>query len=108
MHFHDAEGQLRSILDGLASESCRCRRFDIVSCVVKDWRNQGLPRAHRYNDKGQCAYEPPADDLPRQVQKGNRYRGSRSYAERRAQRHQPDLDYSLLPGSRASMWNNVE
>jgi DNA invertase Pin-like site-specific DNA recombinase len=32
---------------------------------VKGWRYRGLLSAHRYNDKGQCLYEAPADDLPK-------------------------------------------
>jgi len=39
-------------------------RLGIMASAVKDWRDKGLLRAHRYNDKGQCLYEAPADDLP--------------------------------------------
>jgi len=39
-------------------------RLGIAASAVKDWRDRGLLRGHRYNDKGQCLYEPPADDLP--------------------------------------------
>jgi DNA invertase Pin-like site-specific DNA recombinase len=48
-------------------------QFGIVTCAVKDWRDKGLLRAHRYNDKGQCLYEPPADDLPGKYKKKRPY-----------------------------------
>jgi hypothetical protein len=48
-------------------------QFGIVPDVVKDWRDKGLLRAHRYNDKGQCLYEPPADDLPGKFKKKRPY-----------------------------------
>jgi hypothetical protein len=41
--------------------------------VVKDWRDKGLLKAHRYNDKDQCLYEPPADDLPGKYKKKRPY-----------------------------------
>ena len=49
------------------------KRFGVVRCVVKAWRDKGLLRAHRYNDKGQCLYEPPADDLPGKFKKKRPY-----------------------------------
>ncbi len=39
-------------------------RIGIAVPSVKGWRYRGLLSAHRYNDKGQCLYEAPADDLP--------------------------------------------
>ncbi len=39
-------------------------RLGIAASAVKDWRDRGLLRGHRYNDKGQCLYEAPEDDLP--------------------------------------------
>jgi hypothetical protein len=48
-------------------------RFGIVSGVVKDWRDKGLLQSHRYNDKGQCLYEPPPDDLPGKFKKKRPY-----------------------------------
>ena len=44
-------------------------RFGIAASAVKDWRDKGLLRAHRYNDKGQCLYEPPGERSARQIQK---------------------------------------
>lgn len=40
------------------------RQLGIVPCVVRSWRDRGLLKAHHYNDKGQCLYEPPRADLP--------------------------------------------
>ncbi|MCC6153791.1 MAG: recombinase family protein [Candidatus Hydrogenedentes bacterium] len=48
-------------------------QFGIVPCVVKDWRDKGLLQAHRYTDKGQCLYDPPADDLPGKHKKKRLY-----------------------------------
>ena len=39
------------------------KRLNIAPSVVKEWRDKGLLRAHRYNDKAQCLYESPDDDL---------------------------------------------
>ena len=54
------------------------RRLGVVSCAVKDWRNKGLLVAHRYNDKGQCLYEPPPDDLPGKFKKKQPYLAAKS------------------------------
>jgi len=35
-------------------------RLGIAPCVVKTWRDKGLLQAHRYNDRDECLYEPPA------------------------------------------------
>ena len=40
-------------------------RLGIAVASVKQWRYRGLLTAHRYNDKGECLFEPPAADLPR-------------------------------------------
>ena len=37
---------------------------NILPCTVKKWRDRGLLRAHRYNDKGECLYESPDVLLP--------------------------------------------
>jgi DNA invertase Pin-like site-specific DNA recombinase len=49
---------------GLLTMDEIAKRLGVVPCMVKGWRNKGLLVAHRYNDKGQCLYEPPPDDLP--------------------------------------------
>jgi DNA invertase Pin-like site-specific DNA recombinase len=48
-------------------------RFGIAPCVVKNWRDKGLLQGHRYNDKEQCLYEPPADNLPGKFKKKRPY-----------------------------------
>jgi DNA invertase Pin-like site-specific DNA recombinase len=48
-------------------------RVGVVPCVVKRWRDEGLLTAHRYNDKGQCLYEAPPDDLPGKFKKKRPY-----------------------------------
>lgn len=49
---------------GLFTNEEMARRLDVHPRVVRDWRDRGLLRAYRYNDKGQCLYEPPPADLP--------------------------------------------
>jgi DNA invertase Pin-like site-specific DNA recombinase len=63
---------------GLLTMDEIARRLGVVSCVVKDWRNKGLLVAHRYNDKGQCLYEPPPDDLPGKFKKKQPYLAAKS------------------------------
>jgi DNA invertase Pin-like site-specific DNA recombinase len=50
---------------GLATMQEIAIKLDVLPCTVKKWRNQGLLRAHRYNDKGECLYESPDVLLPR-------------------------------------------
>lgn len=40
------------------------RTLNVSPTTIKDWRLAGLLRAYRYNDKGQCLYEPPGTDAP--------------------------------------------
>jgi len=40
------------------------RELDIAPNTVKIWRRAGLLKAHRYNDKGECLFEPPGADAP--------------------------------------------
>ena len=40
-------------------------RLGVLTCTVKKWRDQGLLRAHRYNDRGECLYESPDALLPK-------------------------------------------
>lgn len=58
---------------GLLTMDEIAKRLGVVSCMVKTWRNKGLLVAHRYNDKGQCLYEPPPDDLPGKFKKKKPY-----------------------------------
>jgi hypothetical protein len=60
-------------------------RLHVLPCTVKKWRDKGLLRALRYNDKGECLYESPDVLLPR---KGAH---KRSYlAAREVVMHNPD------------------
>lgn len=54
--------RMRSL--GLLTIQEIAERLGIAASAVKDWRARGLLRGHRYNDRGQCLYEPPLDDLP--------------------------------------------
>ena len=58
---------------GLLTLDEMAERLDIAPCVVRAWRDKGLLRAHRYNDKDQCLYEPPPDDLPGKFKKKRPY-----------------------------------
>lgn len=58
---------------GLLTIQQIAERLDIGTSAVKDWRDRGLLRGHRYNDKGQCLYELPAGDLP------GKYKRKRAY-----------------------------
>ena len=40
-------------------------KLEVLPCTVKKWRDRGLLRAQRYNDKGECLYESPHALLPR-------------------------------------------
>lgn len=40
-------------------------RLHVLPCTVKKWRDKGLLRALRYNDKGECLYESPDALLPK-------------------------------------------
>ncbi|MBI2764932.1 MAG: recombinase family protein [Chloroflexi bacterium] len=39
-------------------------RLDVCTATVKQWRDYGLLVAYVYNDKGECLFDPPQDDLP--------------------------------------------
>ena len=40
----------------------------VATGTVKKWRNHGLLQAHVYNDKHECLYAHPGDDLPAKAQ----------------------------------------
>ncbi|MEK7753216.1 MAG: recombinase family protein [Acidobacteriota bacterium] len=58
---------------GLLTVEQMAERLGIAPSVVKDWRDKGLLRAQRYNDKDQCLYAPPTDDLPGKFKKKRPY-----------------------------------
>lgn len=49
---------------GMLSLTEAARALGVGPATVKVWRLAGLLRVHRYNDKGQCLYEPPGADAP--------------------------------------------
>ena len=63
---------------GLLTMDEIAKRLGVVPYMVKGWRNRGLLVAHRYNDKGQCLYEPPPDDLPGKFKRKQSWLAARS------------------------------
>jgi hypothetical protein len=59
-------------------------RLDVCTKTVNTWRRAGLLRAHRYDDKGQCLYEPPGPEAPikYQFQHKNPEKSATPYAGR--------------------------
>jgi len=49
---------------GMLTESETAEELGIATDTVGRWREQGLLRAHRYNEKDQYLYEPVRDDRP--------------------------------------------
>jgi DNA invertase Pin-like site-specific DNA recombinase len=49
---------------GLLSLAEMARSLGVAPATVKVWRRAGLLRAHAYNDKGECLFEPPDPDTP--------------------------------------------
>jgi DNA invertase Pin-like site-specific DNA recombinase len=43
-------------------------RLGVATQTVKKWRDNGLLRAHAYNDKNECLYEHPGDEPPAKKQ----------------------------------------
>ena len=62
-HLRDRFTRLRAA--GLLTAEEVADRLGIAVPSVKAWRYRGLLSAQRYNDKGQCLYEAPADHLPK-------------------------------------------
>jgi DNA invertase Pin-like site-specific DNA recombinase len=58
---------------GLLTMDEIAKQLGVAHWVIRYWRDRGLLRAHRYNDKGQCLYEPPANDLPGKFKKKGPY-----------------------------------
>ena len=40
------------------------KTLGVCTDTVKRWRQHGLLQGHRYNDKGQCLFEPPGENKP--------------------------------------------
>lgn len=49
---------------GLLSSTEIAARLQVSTRTIKTWRDHGLLRAHPYNDRNQCLYEPPISLLP--------------------------------------------
>jgi DNA invertase Pin-like site-specific DNA recombinase len=49
---------------GLLTQAEIAARLDVAPATIKNWRRAGLLVAHRYDDKGQCLFEPPGPDAP--------------------------------------------
>lgn len=71
---------------GMLTLAEMAQRLNLCSCSVKDWRDLGWLRAHRYNDRGECLYELPGLDLPRKGAWGLRkYRADVEVSSNRAE-----------------------
>ena len=53
---------------GLLSLTEIAARLEVSTRTVKIWRSHGLLRAHPYNDRNQCLYEPPIGHPPSKQQ----------------------------------------
>ena len=49
---------------GLLTHAEMAQALDVNPHTVKRWRHLGIVSAHRYNDKGECLYDPPDPDNP--------------------------------------------
>ena len=50
---------------GMLTEQEIAAMIGITAASVKEWRYRGLLSAHRYNDRGDCLFDPPPTDLPK-------------------------------------------
>lgn len=55
---------------GLLTVREMAQRLKIGTKTVRVWRDHGLLQANRYNDKGECLYEPPPSVNPPKKQQG--------------------------------------
>lgn len=49
---------------GMLTQAEIAQRLGIHTCTVRKWARQGLLKAHAYNDKNECLYEPPGQHRP--------------------------------------------
>lgn len=49
---------------GMLNEAEIAKELDVVPATIKVWRRAGLLKAHAYNDKRSCLFEPPGPDRP--------------------------------------------
>lgn len=62
-HLKDRYTRLRAL--GMLTEQEIAATIGIAAASVKEWRYRGLLSAHRFNDRGDCLFEPPPTDLPK-------------------------------------------
>ena len=62
-HLTDRYTCLRAL--GMLTEQEIAAMIGIAAASVKEWRYRGLLSAHRYNDRGDCLFDPPPTDLPK-------------------------------------------
>jgi hypothetical protein len=49
---------------GLLDQRELAEQLDVKPCTIKIWRRAGLLVGHRYDDRGQCLFEPPGAGAP--------------------------------------------
>jgi DNA invertase Pin-like site-specific DNA recombinase len=60
---------------GLLTLAEIAKRLEVTPDTAKVWRRAGLLVAHRYNDRGECLFEPPGPDAPVKFQHQGKLRG---------------------------------
>jgi hypothetical protein len=53
---------------GLLTQAEIAERLAVAPATIKNWRRAGLLVAHRYDDKGQCLFDPPGPEAPKKFQ----------------------------------------
>jgi DNA invertase Pin-like site-specific DNA recombinase len=53
---------------GLLTQAEVAERLAVAPATIKSWRRAGLLVAHRYDDKGQCLFDPPGPEAPKKFQ----------------------------------------
>lgn len=77
---------------GLLSVAEMATLLDVSTSTVKKWREHGLLRAHPYNDKNECLYEPPGDNPPTKQQ--GRKLSKRRHTNKVASNRSPEVQYA--------------
>jgi DNA invertase Pin-like site-specific DNA recombinase len=60
---------------GFIDQQQLAKRLHVTTCTIKIWRRAGLLRAHSFNDKGECLFEPPGADTPVKYKHQDKTRG---------------------------------
>ena len=53
---------------GMLTQNELAKQLGVSSCTLRIWRNNGLLKAHAYNDKNECLYEAPKENPPIKMQ----------------------------------------